>query len=46
MCVGGYDDSLMGKAEVGGSECMLMQQQCDCLYYRVDKDMLGGKGGR
>lgn len=24
---------------------MLMQQQCDCLYYRVDKDMLGDGGG-
>lgn len=24
--------------------CMLMQQQCDCLYYGVDKDMLGGEG--
>lgn len=23
---------------------MPMQQQCDCLYYRVDKDMLGGEG--
>lgn len=25
---------------------MLMQLQCDCLYYRVDKDMFGGEGWR
>ena len=46
MWEGVDDDGLMGKAEAGGRNMYAHGAQCDCLYYKVDKDMFGNEGWR